>query len=390
MKVNFDFLQEIQWAEIPPFLYAIFGVFALSALIQLGYYWGPFRKVAYMRPKKNPDSRQPVSVVICAKNERQNLEKNLPLFLEQDYPEFEVIVVNDCSTDETEALLYKLKSEYKKLQVTTIEQDRKFAHDRKLAITVGIKAARYDHIIFSEPDCAPGSKWLGAMQQAFGDKGELVVSYCRSKRRSGLADKIIRADAVTSALCSLRGAMVGKPYRCTIKNMGLRQSMFFRGKGFANYNSFPSSEETLFLCRNGSAGNTQVTLHRDAIVSSLQGLTFGQWFKQKSLYLSLLGMGKRGVGRIRFEMFSRLLFYASLAALAALSVIDEDFLPLIGAAPLVLTRLISRMVIARKMLRKLQEKGLFFWLLVYDYASPLLAFVIAMAQPNLQKIKKFK
>ena len=389
--MNLDFLQDIQWAEIPIFLYAIFGVFALSALIQLGYYWGPFRKVAYMRPKKNPDNKRPVSVVICAKNEQQNLEKNLPLFLEQDYPEFEVIVVNDCSTDETEALLYKLKNEYKKLQVTTIEQDKKFAHDRKLAITVGIKAARYDNIIFTEPDCAPASnKWLGAMQQSFGDKGELVVSYCRSKRRSGLADKIIRSDSVISALCSLRGAMVGKPYRSTIKNMGLRQSLFFRSKGFANHNSYPNSEETLFLCRNGKASNTQVTLHRDAIISSSQGLTFGQWFKQKCLYSSLLGMGNRGIWRIRFEMFSRLFFYASLTALVVISLISEDFLPLVGAAPLLLTRFITRMVIMKKMLSKLQEKGLFFWALIYDYTSPLLAFVVAMAQPNLQKIKKIK
>ncbi|MDR2938009.1 MAG: glycosyltransferase [Prevotellaceae bacterium] len=384
-------MQDIEWAEIPVYLYIIFGVFALCAFIQLGYYWGAFRKVAYAKQKKGNGKLQPVSIVICTKNEQQNLEKNLPLYLEQSYPEFEVVVVNDCSTDETEALLYTLKRKHKNLQVTTIEQDRKFFHDKKLAITIGIKAARHDSIIFAEPDCAPAdNKWLEAMQQSFGDKGELALSYCRSARRDGLADKIMRADNVVSALFWLRGAMVGRPYRCSMKNMGLSQSLFFRSKGFARYNSYAGSEETIFLCRNGNEANTQVALAPNAILSSSQGLTFGQWFKQKCLYAALLNMGQRGVWRLRAEMFSRSIFYASLIALIALSAIDENILPLIGAAPLLLTRLITRMIIAKKWLGKLGEKGLFFWLLVYDFFSPLLAFVVAMAQPNLQKIKKIK
>jgi glycosyltransferase involved in cell wall biosynthesis len=389
--VNFDFLQDIQWTEIPVYLYAIFGVFAFSTLVQLYYYWGPFRKVAYARSAADNGKKRPVSVVICAKNEQQNLEKNLPLFLGQDYPEFEVIVVNDCSTDETEALLYALKNKHKNLQVTTIEQDRKFLHDRKLAITIGIKAARHDCIIFTDPSCTPANnKWLETMQQSFGDKGELVVGYCRSKQRKGLSDKIMRSDSVISALYSLRGAMVGKPYRSSINNMGLSQSLFFRSKGFAYYNSYQSSEETIFLCRNGNASNTRVALHPNAIISSSQALSFGQWFKQKCLYSSLLSMGRRGIWRLRSEMFFRLLFYATLAVLAALYVISEDMLLLVGVAPLLLLRSITRMVIVKKLLNKLQEKGIFFWVLLYDLVSPLLAFVVAMAQPNLQKIKKIK
>ncbi len=384
-------MQDISWAEIPVYLYAIFGVFALCAFIQFYYYWGPFRKVAYAQPKAKSEKKRPVSVVICAKNEQLNLEKNLPLYLKQNYPEFEVVVVNDCSTDETEGLLYTLKQKHKNLQVTTIEQDRKFLHDRKLAITVGIKAARHDCIIFTEPDCAPtGDKWLDTMQQAFGDKGELVVSYCRSERREGIAEKILRSDSVVSAMFALRGAMVGKPYRSSIKNMGLSQALFFRSKGFASYNSYPYSEETIFLCRNGNAANTQVALSPNAILSSSQALTFGQWFKQKCLYASLLGMGKRGIGRLRFEMFSRTLFYIAFAVLLVLAIIRLDYLLMLCMLPLLLTRFITRMVVMKKMLTKLQEKGIFFWILLYDFFAPLLAFVIATVQPNLQKIKKIK
>lgn len=384
-------MQDIRWAEIPVYLYIIFGVFALNAFIQLCYYFGPFRKVAYAQPKASGEKKRPVSVVICAKNEQQNLEKNLPLYLEQDYPEFEVVVVNDCSTDETEGLLYTLKQKYKNLQVTTIEQDRKFLHDKKLAVTIGIKAARYDSIIFTEPDCAPANnKWLEAMQQSFGDKGELVVSYCRVERREGLAEKILRSDSVASSMFALRGAMVGKPYRSSIKNMGLSQSLFFRSKGFSSYNAYPCSEETIFLCRNGNAANTQVALSPNAILSSSQWLTFGQWFKQKCLYASLLSMGKRGVGRIRLELFSRTLFYATYAALLVLALVRLDYLLMLCMLPLLLMRFITRMVVMKKMLNKLHEKGIFLWILLYDFFAPLLAFVVAMVQPNLQKIKKIK
>ncbi len=384
-------MQNIQWAEIPVYLYVIFGIFTLCAFIQFYYYWSIFRHVVNIKPYTGKSTKPPVSVVICAKNEQQNLEKNLPLYLEQNYPEFEVVVVNDCSTDETEALLYTLKLKYKKLQVTTIELDHQFLHNKKLAITIGIKAARYDNIIFTEPYCAPSdNKWLASMQQAFGSKGELVVGYCRNEPREGLADKVMRSDSVVSALFSLHGAMLGKPYRCTIKNMGISQSFFFRSKGFAHYNSYPNSEETIFLCRNGNEENTRVAISSDAILSSSQVLTFEQWFKQKCLYSSLLSMGKRGVWRLRCEILSRTSFYTTFLVLLILAIIRLDYLLMLCMAPLVITRLITRMVIMRKALNKLQEKGIFFWILVYDIISPLLTFIVALVQPNLQKIKKIK
>jgi glycosyltransferase involved in cell wall biosynthesis len=336
--------------------------------------------------------QQPVSIVICSKNEQHNLEKNLPLFLTQNYPQFEVVVVNNCSTDDSEMLLYGLKQDYTNLQVTAIEQGQKFMHDKKLAITVGIKAARYETIIFTEPDCIPSSdRWLSAMQQAFGDTGEVVISYCRSKRRRGILEKIMRCDSVFSALFSLRAAIKGAPYRSSVKNMGISQELFFRNKGFAHYNSYPQSEETIFLCRNANRQNTRVTLEHDAILSSSQRLTFGQWFQQKCTYASLLGMGKRGKKRIHVEMASRALFYLCAAALACIAALLHGHLLFAAAvAPLLLFRFAAQVAILIKATGKLQERGLVIWLLLYDIFSPLLAFIAGMAQPNLQKIKKIK
>ncbi len=389
--MNFDFLQNIQWTQIPAYLYLLFGVFVLCAFVQLYYYWWPFWSVARARSSSEQVKRTPVSVVICAKNEVQNLEKNLPLFLAQDYPEFEVVVVNDGSTDDTEEMLHALRQQHKNLQVTTIEPDYKFTHNKKLAITVGIKAAQHKRIIFTEPDCEPsGSRWLEAMQQAFGGSGEVVIGYCRNTHRNNAIEKMQRSDELMSALFALRGAMLGKAYRSTIKNMGLSQEFFFRSKGFAHYNSQPNGEETIFLCRNANEQNTKVALAPEALISSSLELTPAQWFKQKCQYAALLTMGKRGVGRIRAEMFSRSLFYLCAMALPVIAIIRHDYFMLPGIAPLMLARLVSRLVVMKKVLLKLQEKDLFWWVLAYDFISPLLALAVTLLQPNLQKIKKIK
>ncbi|MDR0711128.1 MAG: glycosyltransferase [Prevotellaceae bacterium] len=392
--MSFDFLNSIRWDAIPTYIYALYGVLVLCTLVQLYYYLVHFGRV--LRFSANPDERKdgvqlPVSIVICAKNEQRNLKKNLPLFLQQDYPHFEVVVVNDGSTDESEMLLYDLKQHHSNLQITTIEQDRKFVHDRKLAITVGIKAAHYDNIVFTEPDCAPPSnRWLATLSGAFGEGGEVVVSYCCNRQRRGIAGKIMRADSVFSALFSLHAAIKGKPYRSAIKNMGISQALFFRSKGFARCNAYPQSEETLFLCRSANRKNTRVALSRDAILSSSQQLTFGQWFQQKCIYASLVSMGKRGKKHLRAEMISRALFFLCIAAFIGIAALRHAYLPLAAAAPLLIVRFVAKAVVLSKAAKKLQERGAAAWLLLYDIFSPILAVITSLAQPNLHRIKKIK
>jgi glycosyltransferase involved in cell wall biosynthesis len=390
--IFFDFLLDLERLLLPDYILALLAVFALCVFIQLCFYWFTFRK-ATARTKRAAanHTRRPVSVIICATNEHNSLEKNLPKFLGQDYPTFEVIVVNDCSTDDTETLLHTLKRKYNHLQISSIEPDKKFRHDRKLALTIGIKAARYDSILFTEAGCEPQSKnWLSAMQKAFSDKTEAVIGYCRNAPRGGLIDKLQRADSVYSALFSLSAARRGKPYRASIRSMGLSQSMFFRNKGFANYHSYANSEETIFFCRNANAKNTAVVLHPDAILVSSQRLTFKQWFIQRCQYASLLVMGKRGLGRIKVELLSRLFYYLTAAALISYAVIFDSPIVLAGVSLLMLIRLMSRVSVYRRAQRRLKERKLFLGLMMYDLYSPLLMLIVALARPNLHKVKRIK
>ena len=155
-------------AEYPVAIQVIIAVFAGTFLTQMVYWWLVLARLVYHRPMPSRIRKSPVSIVICAKNEEGNLKKNLPMVLEQDYPDYEVIVVNDASTDKSDDVLRDLKKEYPHLRTSNIEENKHIRRGKKLALTVGIKAARHDWVLLTDADCMPGgTKWLATMQGSF-------------------------------------------------------------------------------------------------------------------------------------------------------------------------------------------------------------------------------
>ncbi|MBV5343576.1 glycosyltransferase, partial [bacterium] len=148
----------------------LLGLFLLAFSYQLYFYLRYINGVlSYKRKLKKSNtilqSSQPgVSVVICARDEADNLRKFLPYFLDQDYPEFEIIVVNDGSTDDSELLLTNMKEIYPKLRSTFVPYGATNFSTKKLALTLGIKAAKYDWILLTDADCMPdGKSWITNM-----------------------------------------------------------------------------------------------------------------------------------------------------------------------------------------------------------------------------------
>lgn len=155
-------------------------VLAAALLIQLFYYWFVFGKLAFYKAGKHrfSDETPPVSVVICAKNEYHNLVRFLPLVLEQDYPQYEVLVVNDASDDDTFYLLRELSDKYSHLKVVTIMENLNFFRGKKFPLSLGIKSASYDNLLLADADCSPaGKNWIRSMRAAFTDNTEIVLGY---------------------------------------------------------------------------------------------------------------------------------------------------------------------------------------------------------------------
>ncbi|MEG2574036.1 MAG: glycosyltransferase, partial [Bacteroides sp.] len=158
--------------------------FVALFIVQIGYHWGLYSRIYFRYRAVNNNKLKfetdfpPLSVVICAKNESENLKRYLPSILEQDYPQFEVIVVNDGSTDESDDILSRLEEEYPHLYHTFTPETARYISRKKLSLTIGIKASKYDWLVFTEANCRPSSPdWLKLMARNFTSSTDVVLGY---------------------------------------------------------------------------------------------------------------------------------------------------------------------------------------------------------------------
>ena len=205
----------------------ILAFFLIAYLFQLGIYFFVFLKVPLYGKSRKKDSCPGVSVVICAKNEEQNLRNYLPRILKQDYPEFEVVVVNDSSTDDSEQVLMELAVQHSQLRHTSIPADERLKRGKKLALTIGLKAARYEHVVLTDADCYPVSDlWLKRMASNFSDAHKIVLGYGGYERKKGLLNTLIRYETTFTALQYLGYAIKGLPYMGVGRNLAYQKSLF--------------------------------------------------------------------------------------------------------------------------------------------------------------------
>jgi cellulose synthase/poly-beta-1,6-N-acetylglucosamine synthase-like glycosyltransferase len=128
------------------FLITVFSIFALTAAIQLFYYYFYYLVVYVYKPCDVKTTKYPVSIIICARNESENLRNFLPAILEQDYPDYEVIVVNDCSEDNSYDILGKFLIQYPHLKVSSVNRDPKFTHNKKIYCSLQMLIANRSQI----------------------------------------------------------------------------------------------------------------------------------------------------------------------------------------------------------------------------------------------------
>lgn len=341
----------------------IFILFQLCFLIQLYFIVVVQSKLAAYKPAEQAVTVfNPVSVIICARNEEHNLQRYLPSVLEQNYPDFEVIVVNDCSSDSSDETLRKLSQRYPHLKTVTITEHARFKHGKKFAVTLGIKAAKNEILLFTDADCEPVSpNWITKIQRNFRDDTEIVLGYSPYRRVKGLLNAIIRYETFITALNYLSFALAGNPYMGVGRNMAYRKSLFFRNKGFAAHMHIPSGDDDLFVNQNANAGNTTVETDEEAFVYSDAKTSYSAYFKQKIRH--------QGAGKAYRTEHKRILTLQVLSAvffyifLAILIVLKAQWWVLLG---IFLIRFISQLVIYGKALKQLHYKDLVYGLLFLD------------------------
>jgi len=370
IAVNFKFQPVKDFLpQLPIHQTIIFSILIAALLVQLFYYLFFYVRVTVKRqPKHSRPDQEPVSIVICARNEEENLRHNLPLILEQAYPEYEVVVVNDCSEDGTADVLSAFQERFKNLRVTTIKTDEKFTHGKKLALTIGIKAATHEFLLLTDADCYPTSKsWLHMMQENFIPTCEVTIGYGAYKQKKGALDKLVRCDTFFIGLQYLSFALAGIPYMGVGRNLAYRKSAFFKNRGFASHYDLRSGDDDLFVSEVATGKNTIVEYRPQTITHSEQISSFNAWIWQKLRHSVTASKYKKGVkALIWLEPISRVALY-----IAAIYLIAVTPLIWVGAGALVF-RLIIQAIIFKVAQNRLLEKNLFLYSLAYDFASPFL------------------
>jgi len=228
-----------------------------------------------------------VSVIICARNEEKFLEKNLQYVLEQDYPAFEVIVVNDCSTDGTQEILDALQKKHNNLRSLIIHEGNVYKHGKKLPLTIGIKNAQYEYLVFTDADCRPAGKgWLKDLISAFDTETEIVLGYGAYARKGGFVNSLIRMDTFQIGLQYMSLALAGMPYMGVGRNLAYKKSLFTKHKGFAPYSHIPSGDDDLFINKAATRLNTRIAACPDCITISEPKASFKEWVNQKRRHIS--------------------------------------------------------------------------------------------------------
>jgi len=373
--------------EFEPYQLVILIVFVISLLIQLGYYLGIYSRIVFYKKKYQPTiAYEPVSIVICARDEAVNLKQFLPSILDQRYPDYEVIVVNDCSHDNTEEVLELFKQDYPHLRSTIIKEDEKFFHGKKIALMIGIKAAKNDLLLLTDADCkASHYDWLMNMQQNFVEKTEVTLGYGGFFKEKGFLDKLIRYDGMFVALQYLSFALVGMPYMGVGRNLSYRKSLFFKNKGFASHHHLFSGDDDLFVNEVANKNNTKVEIDPKSYTRTLQKTSFMDWFWQKGRHLttSKKYQFKHKV-MLMLEPLSRMLFYSLFASLIVLGIFP------IFVVSAFFIRLLIQLSIIKLTMKRLHEEDLLLSSLLFDVALPFIYIALGLTNLFIPKPRKWK
>ena len=294
----------------------VLAVLLLFVLIyQLYFLLRYMRKGAQLTPANEQTELPGVSVIVCARNEEENLQDYLHNLLTQDYPLYEVIVVDDGSEDQTRMILEQYARQCNNMYHTFVPHGARVMSTKKLALTIGIKAAHYDYILLTDADCRPESKnWIREMMGGFADaNAEVVLGFSPYFENDTLLSRLISYDTLWSGLLYMGMARAGHPYMGVGRNLAYRRDTFFANNGFQGLLNECSGDDDLFVNKVATNKNTRVVCNRDSLTWSSPKPTWSEWMQQKRRHLSVSPLYRVSSKlRIGVEPMMRALLYGLL------------------------------------------------------------------------------
>jgi glycosyltransferase involved in cell wall biosynthesis len=364
----------------------LLGAFAFIFLLQLIIYFGTFARLSFYKKIPAPKVNQPpVSIIMCARNEGDNLTEFLPKILTQDYPEFEVIVVNDCSLDNTEDVLREYSKIFTNLKTINIKEDGYYKTGKKFAMLVGIKGAKYEHLLMTDGDCCPESEhWISSMMQGYINGKEIVLGYGAYRKAPGFLNKLIRFDTFMIALQYLSLALKNKAYMGVGRNLSYKKELFFKHKGFSTHYHIKSGDDDLFVNQAATKSNVNVVLDQESFTTSIPETTMNNWWDQKKRHLTTAPMYKASTrAKLGFFYTVNYLFWALFIVLLLFK--NALFI----ALGVFLLKITLQIVIFSGAMKRLNEKDLLPWFMLFEvlflFIYPALLISKKFTKPNKWK-----
>lgn len=266
----------------------VFYSFVVIVCIQVVFYGIVFGSFAFHNPLQTKPNTPPVSVLICAKNEAKNLASFLPSILNQNYPNFQVVLINDASSDNTLEVMEAFATQYFNIKIVNVRNTEAFWGKKKYALTLGIKAAQHEHLLLTDADCRPVSQhWIRDMSAHFSNKSTIVLGYgAYNKIKNSVLNKVIRYETLLTAIQYFSFAKIGIPFMGVGRNLAYKRSEFFKTNGFINHIDVRSGDDDLFINEAATAENTNLCFTPNSFTSSIPKRSLKNWYRQKRRHVS--------------------------------------------------------------------------------------------------------
>lgn len=336
-------------------LTVFFYILVATTAIQLIYFLC-FSSILFLKKEKKSTEKIPISVIICAKNEAENLQEFLPNIINQKYKNFEIVLINDASSDDTLEVMETFKEQHSNIKIVNVKNNEAFWGNKKYALTLGIKAATNEHLLFTDADCKPVSEfWIEKMTQHFSAKKTIVLGYGKYKSQKTFVNLLVRFETLLTAIQYFSYAKLGSPYMGVGRNLAYTKSEFFKTNGFIKHIQVRSGDDDLFIQEAATKENTTYSLDTESFTVSNPPLTLNEWFRQKRRHVSTASYYKfKHKFFLGLYFISKLLFYPT--AITLLFLMNWQII-----TPIVLLYFIGLFIVFGLSAKRLKEKNIVFF-----------------------------
>lgn len=271
-------------------IYILAGI----ALLNCCYYF-LFSKFAFaIDRQKSSKKLYPISVIVCAKNEAENLSENIPHLLAQEHPSFELILINDASSDSTLKVMERFAKNDARVKLVNVKNNEAFWGNKKYALTLGIKKAVNQRLLFTDADCKPAStQWLQEMTSPLNETKQIVLGYGAYEQQEGFLNKLIRFETLMTATQYFSYAAAGIPYMGVGRNLAYTSKLYYDNNGYISHIQLPSGDDDLFVNETATAQNTAIYYTEESFTISKPKTTFKSWRHQKRRHVTTAKLYKQ-------------------------------------------------------------------------------------------------